>query len=658
MMKENNGASAVRRLLRKAVPGVIALLGTVLLSACGANVSTTLEADTDFKGTRTITAELSSGDLNDNVNGGAETIEKVVKKYIPDVLEYTHKSDDSALTYTFTFSFSGIDDYRSKIEKIISACPDSKLIPEIKYENFDNPFRKELYLEENFNSIDLLSWLKYGLRTEGAVSYNDESDWFESGSSTIVYNGTEYDSGSRLSVNRSEYNSPDRIDIITNINPDGTADRDFRFSFSSNTVQKLTDASVDLEEYFSSLTAGAKAEKTEDEYGGITYDVKLSGLAPESVSTATAAVMKDDSAAFTLSAGGYTASGDEDYDVLLGISELVSGAYYTRNNIYCMYYFPGDVAVLDDPEANIYVYSRYDDGGNTYFMFENKVLEDEAVPSFSLGWKVGFDKVSAEIAFSGDKPSLAVNMYVPANLMDTAKTPVKEKLEKAMPDGASFTEEQSEDGAYTIFKADMKGGSSEDVATRYKQFIYNYTGIKSECSFSFEKGKSGSPFKTFSFYNAVFDMSGLSDGEPVSIVYNKTPGEKVFVTENCSFTADPEQTDDGVYTGTSDSRVRFCAVTESVNIVGIIVCIIIAASAVVLVIIAAANAKSWAALAKTAAASVPKPSVPVMPAAPSAPAANAGAPAAEPEKQTVGAAATEGTANTAESGNDDEEEFI
>lgn len=652
-MKENNGSSAVKRLLRKVVPGAIALFCTVLLSACGATVSTTLEADTDFKGTRTITAELSSGDLNDNVKGGADTIEKVVKKYIPDVLEYTPKSGEDSLIYTFTFSFDGIDDYRSKIEKIISACPDSELVPEIKYENFDNPFRKELSLEENFTSIDLLGWLKYGLRTENAVSYEDESDWFSSGNSTIVYNGTEYDSGSRLSVNRSEYNSPDRVDVITYINPDGTVDRDFRFSFNANTVQNIFDASVDLGAYFGTLSENATAESSEDEYGNYIYDVKFSGLAQENVNAETAAVMHDDSAEFTLSAGGYTVSGDSDenYDVVLGISELISGAYYTRYNINCMYYFPGDVDILDDPEANIYVYGSYDDDGEKYFMFENKVLEDGTTPRFSAGWKVGFDKVSAELAFSGDKPSLAVELYIPANLMETAKTPVKEKLEKAMPDGASFTEEQSSDGAYTIFKADMKGGSSEDVATRYKQFIYNYTGIKSECSFSFEKGKSGSPFKTFGSYNAVFDMTGLSDGEPVNIVYNKTPGEKIFVTENCSFTADSEQSDSGVYTGTSDSRVRFCAVTESINIVGIIVFIIVVLSAAVLIIIAAANAKSWLALIKTAAASVPK--APAMPSAPSVPSA----PAAEPEKQTSAAGTPqENTAAAADSS--DEEEFI
>lgn len=657
-MKENNGSSAVKKLLRKAFPALAALFCTVLLSACGATVSTTLDTDADFKGTRTITAELSSGDLNDYIKGGEAAIESTVKKYIPDVLEYTHKSENGALTYTFTFSFSGIDDYRSKIEKIISARPDSELVPEVKYENFDNPFRKELYLEENFSSIDLLGWLKYGLKTEEVVDHDDQSDWFESGSSTVIYDGSEYDSSSKLNVKRSEYNSPDRIDVITTVNPNGTVDRSFKFAFGSDEIQSLEEASVDLGSYFSSLSANAAVEKTEDEYGGAVYEVKLSGIAPENANTETALIMHDGSAAFTLSAETYTASEDEDYDVLFKVSELVSGAYYTKNTIYCMYYFPEGALILDDPEANIYVYSRTDEEDRIYAMFENKVLEDEAVPSFSMVWKVGFDEVSAELAFSGDKPSLAVNMYVPADLMETAKTPVKAKLEKAMPDGASFTEEQSKDGAYTVFKADMKGGTSEEVATRYKQFIYNYTGIKSECSFSFEKGKSGSPFVTFGSYNAVFDMTGLSGGEPVSIIYNKTPGEKVFVTENCSFKADAEQTDSGAYTGTSDSRVRFCAATESVNIAGILICIIIAVSAVLLIIIAAANAKSWADLAKTAAAAMPKPApMPSAPSAPSAPVSN-GTAAPAPEQQPVHTAAQEENNNTAEDSGDDEEEFI
>ena len=79
-MKENNGLFTVKRLLRKVFPAVAALFCTVILSACGATVNTTLDANADFKGTRTITAVLSSGDLNEYVNGGADAIEKVVKK--------------------------------------------------------------------------------------------------------------------------------------------------------------------------------------------------------------------------------------------------------------------------------------------------------------------------------------------------------------------------------------------------------------------------------------------------------------------------------------------------------------------------------------------------------------------------------------------------
>lgn len=656
-MKENNGLFTVKRLLRKVFPAVAALFCTVILSACGATVNTTLDANADFKGTRTITAVLSSGDLNEYVKGGADSIEKVVKKYIPDNVEYKKKLDENSLTYTFTFSFNDLDDYRDKVDKIINSRREKEVAPEITYENLDNPFRKEVYLKENFNSIDLIYWLKYGLKKENVVNRDSDSDWFESGSSKIIIDGKEYDSSDKLKVDKTETNSPDRVDVITYINANGTVDRDFRFRFSANAMQKFAENSVDLDNYFGTLSAGAAVEKQEDESGTTTFDVKVSGIAPESVNAATAEIMHDDAAAFTFGVSGYTPAGTEDkdaYDVKFKISELVSGSYYTKNTIYCNYYFPGNVDNIEDEDTNTYTYYGTDNDDKTYYYFENRALEDGAAHILCYGWKVSFDKVSAELAFSGDKPELAVNMYIPADLMEAAKTPVKTKIEKAMPEGATFDESQSEDGAYTVFKADMKVGTSEDVATRYKQFIYNYSGLKTECSFSFEKGHSGSPFVTFCAYNAVFDMSGLSGGQPVSIVYNKTPGEKIFITENCSFIADPEQTDDGVYTGTSDSRVRFCAVTESVNIVGIIVCVIIVLSAIVLIIIAAANAKSWIALAKTAAAAAPKVSMPSVPSVPSAPAASTGAPKAAPvEKASI---AEENTAASADS--NDEEEFI
>lgn len=94
------GIGGFAKKLRRAVPAVMAVIAAAVFSACGASVSTKLEADSGFKGSRTVTVVLSNDDLNSEIIGGAEAIEMVVKKYIPAECTYTSSADDSALTIT------------------------------------------------------------------------------------------------------------------------------------------------------------------------------------------------------------------------------------------------------------------------------------------------------------------------------------------------------------------------------------------------------------------------------------------------------------------------------------------------------------------------------------------------------------------------------
>ncbi len=637
------------------------LLCVFVFSACGAKVSTRLYIDSDFKGSRTITAVLAASDLNDNVTGGADAIESVVKKYIPGCMTYTHVPDDGEtyshtvnegdLCYTFTFEFSSLEDYKKKAEEILRSDPNNDFTPEISFENVSSPFKQSLYLSEDFSSVDLLDWLTYGLQTEGIVTHSSVSDWYESSYNTVVFDGTEYSSSNKLSLDNSEYSCPESIAVSTRLNADGTIDRSFDFTFTPDTVTKLAEKDVDLDSYFSGLSASAQMSKPENDYGYNIYRLEVKGLTAEAVASETAKILADENAAFSLSVVKYVPdeNASSDYDVQIDVSESMSGQYYLRKSpgeLTSKYYFPGNVGVIDSPD--IYLQSSYDENDERYYYYNYPQLEEGKNPVFRMGWKLDFDSVGAEISFSSDKPSLKINMGVPAGLMDAAKTPLREGIEAALPDGAEFSEETSDDGALAVFKADMSGGSAEDVANRFKQFIYAYTGNKVECSFRSGKALSGSLFKNVSTHSAVFDMSSLTADNVVNITYNTSIGEKVYISESGSFTADGEQ-EQGSFKGTSGGYVRLDVVNETVNVAGIIVFVVIIASAVLFAVIAAANAKSWLGLFK----SVPKPAVQ------SDASAVKEAPAPEKAAAPVSSEAQSSSeSKSSEESHEDEEEFI
>ena len=106
----------------------------VIFASCGATVDTEFTADSNFAGSRVITLTLSNSDLSDYVTGGKESLETTIKNYIPDCLSYTITQDDSNLVCKFTLAFTGIDDYKAKVGKVLAAEKDEPVTPQIDYE--------------------------------------------------------------------------------------------------------------------------------------------------------------------------------------------------------------------------------------------------------------------------------------------------------------------------------------------------------------------------------------------------------------------------------------------------------------------------------------------------------------------------------------------
>lgn len=555
----------------------------LVLAGCGATVDTSFSADSDFSGKRVMTLTLSESNLKEYVNGGASAIETTVKKYKPDALSYTSKNSGGSLVYEFTLEFNGIDDYRSKVEAVFAANPDNKTEYKVEYENVDSPFKSSLAFSENFTSTDMFGWLTYGLQKENIVSHSSTSDWYETGSSKLVIGGKEYYAGSRLSMSDSESNCADEVKVETRFNTAGKAERTFTFMFDQNTVSTLEEKGTKLHDYFSALTSGVDLTETTDDYGRVTYTLRLGELSPEEISAKTAQVLLDDSISFGLTAAAIPASNGV---MKITVSEKINAAAYLRwgsGNMECTYYMPDGTKVSND--SPVYMNSRTDYDGNTYFSYYPGDEASELV----FEWTPKFERYGIDMGLSGDTLDLSLKMLVSDTMNETAQSILREKLENSVAEGMKLSD-FSEDG----FKGYEIKFDSKDTAESYKNFVSYYTGNNAELNFSVLPASSGSPLKKQSMYSIYLDVRAISGNTPVELNFNTPLGKTVYLTEG-SFNADDENP---VFTGS----LSVTLVAEEINFVGVIVAVLTAAAFIGFAVLVLTNLKAWTTELKSASA--------------------------------------------------------
>ncbi len=655
---------ATFRKLRKLLLAAALFCCVLVIASCGATVDTEFTADSNFNGTRVITLTLDNSDLSEYVPGGKDSIDITIKKYMPDCLTYTLTEGDDALVCKFTLAFTGIDDYRTKAAKILAAEVDEPVTPEIEYESIGSPFKSSLKFKENFSSMDLIGWLRYGLQKDEVVTRESTSDWFESGDTKVTIAGTDYSAYSNISVDNSVYNTPDSVLVKTYFLTSGNFDRTIEFCFSNDTLTKLSEQNVNVEEYFKGIVTASTTEKLVQDYQ-TTYYVKMKDMTADQIAAETAKVLQSENVSF-----GSSLKPDVNVDrrLLINVSEKLDGAYYLRNdrNLSSIYFLYNGAEPSDSSAVSFGYYNDNDLRGYSYIP---SYVEAETAES-SFIWDVDFEKAGAYLDIAGNKVNLDIKMFASSDMLETAKQILDDSLTAALPEGVKL-ETKDEDGM-TVYTVDLGTKEAEEEASTYREFVYNYTGEKAECKFETEKSSSTSPFKTITSYSTVIDMNPLS-GKAMEFTFKKT-GD-LYILDNSQITTYAElvkqaedaqaekqeymgedyamSEDDAAkleqlrkkaesadYSGEFYGTIRFYAIEESANVFAY-VCLILFIVFLLAAIIAAAVGVKFLMSAKPAApAAIPAPqqpvaiaqnAAPVQPVIPAqtAPVAEADAPAAE-----------------------------
>ena len=231
---------------------LICLFAFLFLTACGCVVNTDMSFDDSFSGSRVMTYTISNSDYTSYVQKDLTTVESTLRELCPQDIEITSfNQDDENIVVVFTISFISEEDYKTKVNNILSA-EGIDIVPNVIFLKSDAVFAKGLAYQENFSSDDLLKWMRDGIMGNGFVTSSYESYIFSSSYISLIINGEEYEKDASMSiidVNTAKYLPIDSVEFDTVLNKDGTIDRTIDVNIPDSTFVKAKD---EIEQFMAS----------------------------------------------------------------------------------------------------------------------------------------------------------------------------------------------------------------------------------------------------------------------------------------------------------------------------------------------------------------------------------------------------------------------
>ena len=221
-----------------------------LFTGCGAALHTVLQLSPSFSGVRTMTMEINSDDF-EKIEGGSVAVDRMIRENCPAEIAAAEPvlNNEGNSEYAFTLAFTDQADYCKKIEKILGREP------VVQFSNPETVLASGFRVSEDFTSDDLMGWLREAIGREGLATGSTLNSLWSMEKTTLRYNGQEYPTGHKISVDQIEAYTVSKISLSTVI--DETISREIRIDFPAATVRTLGNA---LTDYFAArIPSGAQA---------------------------------------------------------------------------------------------------------------------------------------------------------------------------------------------------------------------------------------------------------------------------------------------------------------------------------------------------------------------------------------------------------------
>lgn len=259
---------------------MLSCIAVLLMTGCGMN--TDLNIDGQFKGERVITCDELEDQNNlftkFKVSEAADVLSKRCPPQMTFECKYTNDKKTKAV-FVFHLKFDSIDDYKAKVKELIGRDPS------VQY-TYKDPkadlFASGFSITEDFESKDLLAWVKPALKEELNVS-RDVSSMTDT--VKVTMNGVSYDNdnfgSAKVKLNTIAKYMIDSIEIRTvhDVEKDGSDyEREITIKIPKKTVDALGKSNI--QEFLESCAGENAAGKWKsDDDGASRYRISFKGNA-------------------------------------------------------------------------------------------------------------------------------------------------------------------------------------------------------------------------------------------------------------------------------------------------------------------------------------------------------------------------------------------
>ena len=259
---------------------MLGCIAALLLVGCGMN--TDLNIDGQFKGERVITCDELS-DQNGlftkfKVSEAADVLSKKCPPQMTFECQYTNDSKTKAV-FVFRMKFDSLDDYKAKVKELIGRNPTVQFTyKDPKADLFASGFS----ITEDFESKDLLAWVKPALKDELNVS-KDVSSMTDN--VKVTMNGVSYDNdnfgSAKVKLNTISKYLIDSLEIRTvhDVDKEGAVyEREVAIKIPKKTVEALGKSNI--QEFMENCVGeNATGKWKSDDDGASRYRVSFNGSA-------------------------------------------------------------------------------------------------------------------------------------------------------------------------------------------------------------------------------------------------------------------------------------------------------------------------------------------------------------------------------------------
>ena len=203
---------AIRRLMIVAV-----LLLAFGLMGCGSTLKTDLSVSDNFAGTRTMEVSIDKETFDEYAEeyvskDGFLTLAKETTEKVPECMKFSYEETKNKYIFCFVMSFTSLEEYKQQVADVLG-----KKI-EVSFVYSKSPFTREITVNENFSSEELLSWFRNFLVEKEYLEKEDISYVFTTIENDIFVNGKKYECDeNRINITQKTFVPIEEINIFSDI---------------------------------------------------------------------------------------------------------------------------------------------------------------------------------------------------------------------------------------------------------------------------------------------------------------------------------------------------------------------------------------------------------------------------------------------------------